>query len=310
MRNIYYTGTDVLNNRTGTVCRLLVGETLTYDLSTGEFPAVTTKKLAFKSVCGELLGFFRGHTSAAQYRGLGCNIWDANANATPAWVSSLFRKGEDDLGNIYAKQWTSWDNYFETDNSELARVLMRSKDYKLVACHRNKRILKKTINQLEVALEKLITDPSDRRIIVTGWNPGDIDKSALPACHTSYNFVSVNGVLHVNMTLRSADVFLGTPFNIASTAIFLSIMAKLSGHAIGKVIIHLDNAHLYSNHFDAVLEQLEKPVLKPPKLWLSNNIKPITDVKDIKGVFERIEPDDIKLLDYISADSIWAPMAK
>lgn len=309
MRKIYDTGTYVLNKRTGIVCRLLVGETLTYDLSTGEFPAVTTKKLAFKSMRGELLGFFRGYTNAAQYRALGCGVWDANANSTPAWLDNMFRKGEDDLGPIYSKQWTEWDNYFETEDSVMVNKILIKGDYKLIAVSGKNYIFKRTINQLEVALEKLITDPSDRRIIVTGWNPGDMDKCALPACHTNYNFISVNGVLHVNATLRSADVFLGTPFNTASTATFLSIMARLSGHTPGKVIVHLDNAHLYSNHFDAVLKQLDNPVLASPKLWLSDNIKPITDIKDIKGVFTRIEPDDIMLLNYVSAEPITAPMA-
>lgn len=309
MRKIHIEGTDILNERTGIVCRLLVGETLTYDLSKGDFPAITTKKLAFKNMRGELLGFFRGYTNAAQYRKLGCTIWDDNANKTKAWVDNPFRKCEDDLGPIYAKQWTEWDNYHETTDRHLASTLMKDNSYILISCTNNNYVFKRTINQLEVALKKLITDPSDRRIIVTGWNPGDMDKCALPACHTNYNFISVNRVLHVNMTLRSADVFLGTPFNIASTALFLRIMARLSGHTPGKVIIHLDNAHIYSNHFDAVSEQLKNPVLPPPSLWLSDDIKPITDYDDIKGAFERIQPNDIELMNYQSAGSISAEMA-
>jgi len=207
-------GIDIFNARTNIVCRTLIGAQVEFDLSSGLFPAVTTKKLAFKAVKGELLGFFRGYTSAADFRALGCNVWNQNANETQAWLDNPFRKGEDDLGPIYGKQWTEWDNYYELIGSENPLIkTLEDKGYSKIGDNINNDpiyktkvsdvlIYKKTINQLEVALRTIITNPSDRRIIVTGWNPGDIDKVALPACHMDYRFIPVNGVLNVIMTIR------------------------------------------------------------------------------------------------------------
>jgi thymidylate synthase len=203
-------GIDIFNSRTNITCRTLIGAQVEFDLSSGLFPAVTTKKLAFKGVKGELLGFFRGYTSAADFRALGCNVWNQNANETPAWLDNPFRKGEDDLGPIYGKQWTEWDNYYEVSGEdEDTAIHLEEYGYILAArkidpflANKDVLIYKKTINQLEVALRTIITNPSDRRIIVTGWNPGDIDKVALPACHMDYRFIPANGILNVVMTIR------------------------------------------------------------------------------------------------------------
>lgn len=308
-------GQDQLNIRTGKVCRALVGYQLQYDLSDG-FPAITTKKLAFANMKGELLGFFRGYTNAADFRALGCTVWDDNANKTPAWLANPVRKGQDDLGVIYGKQWTDWTAYREaaSDDSATADRLFEA-GYRLVCDDGKVSVFRKGINQLENALHKLITDPSDRRIIVSGWNVGELDLMALPPCHMDYRFVAFDGptaeapkVLHVVMTIRSWDLFLGAPFNIASTSLFLAIMARLAGMVPGTVTIQATNAHIYEDHFDQVREQLQREHLLQPSLRISDRIKPVT-ADEVSGAFRSIEPADIELVGYQSHAAIKAPMA-
>lgn len=309
-------GYDIMNERTGKVCRTMVGAQLKFDLREG-FPAITTKKLAFAGVLGELLGFFRGYTSAADFRALGCKVWDQNANETAAWLANPNRRGVDDLGPVYGAQWTDWHAYREIDLADDALIAdATQRGCELIAMNPSKTVgvFLNRINQLERALHTLITNPSDRRIIVSGWNVGEIDRMALPPCHMDYRFVSVPTSpghapkLHVVMTIRSWDTFLGGPFNIASTAIFLAIMARLSGHEAGTVTIQATNAHIYEDHFDQVTVQLGRDHLQPPRLWLSDHIKAVK-ADEVTGAFTRIEPVDVQLSGYESHAAIKAPMA-
>ena len=301
-------GIDVFNERTQKTCRTLVGAQLEFDLSNGEFPAVTTKELAFKSMKGELLGFFRGYDNAADFRSLGCGIWNKNANETPAWLANPNRKGVDDLGRIYGVQWNNWKAYKIVKDLKEAKSEVDGYKLEMYDQYNKKALYVQSINQLEKALRTIITNPSDRRIIVSAWNPGELDQMALPPCHVDYRFTPINDYLHIVMTIRSWDLFLGASFNIASTALFLSIMAELSGYLPGKVIIQATNAHLYSDHFDALEEQLTRDVFPSPQLMLSNNINKVS-LDEIPGVFTRINPEDIWLENYKHHDPIKAPMA-
>lgn len=304
------TGVDQFNTRTGRTCRALVGCQLQYDLREG-FPAITTKKLAFKSMVGELLGFFRGYDNAADFRALGTKIWDQNANETQAWLDNPNRKGLDDLGRVYGKQWKDWRSYREiasSDNDGAARLFEAG--YRLVCDDGKVAVFRKSINQLENALRTLLVNPSDRRIIVSGWNPGEMDLMALPPCHMDYRFVAFENprVLNVVMTIRSWDLFLGAPFNISETALFLAVVARLAGYEPGVVTIQATNAHIYDNHFDQVREQLGREHFARPRLVLSDRINSVS-VGEISGAFERIEPSDIWLEGYQCHDAIKAPMA-
>lgn len=310
LRDVLDNGIDQFNTRTGRTCRALVGCQLQYDLRDG-FPAITTKQFAFKSMVGELLGFFRGYDNAADFRALGTKIWDQNANETQAWLDNPYRKGLDDLGRIYGKQWTDWRSYREVKSSDSVEVdRLFEAGYKLVCDDGQVAVFRKNINQLESALKTLIANPSDRRIIVSGWNPGEIDQMALPPCHMDYRFVAFDNpkVLNVVMTIRSWDLFLGAPFNIAETALFLSIMARLAGYAPGVVTIQATNAHIYDTHFEQVREQLSREHFKAPSLVLSDNIRPVS-LDEIPGAFTRTEPSDISLGGYQSHAAIKAPMA-
>jgi thymidylate synthase len=311
MRN----GTDQLNTRTGKICRAIVGKQIVYDVYE-KFPAVTTKKLAFKESKGEVLGFFRGYDNAADFRAIGCHIWDKNANETKAWLENPYRKGIDDLGRIYGVQWTRWRDT-RLVGFDMFNTLVPGSDYKCLGhivnpeTNSTQWIIQREINQLENALRTIITNPSDRRIIISAWNVAELDMMALVPCHMDYLFVPFEDtkVLHLVMRIRSWDIFLGAPFNIASTALILSIMAKLSGYTPGTITIQATNAHAYSDHFDQIVEQLTREHFELPVLKLSDNVKTVTDMSEIKGIFTRIEPDDIWLEGYASHAAIKAPMA-
>lgn len=303
-------------DRTGTGTVSAIGRSITYQLSPAFEPAITTKKLAFKAVKGELLGFFRGYDSAAQFRALGCGVWDKNANednpvSPNAWLRNPNRKGVDHLGAIYGVQWTRWrDTKLARTPAEDERY--RSRGYELVARDdaRGVSVWERTINQLEEALRALIKDPYSRRVIVSGWRVDDLDAMALPPCHVAYWWgVMPDGKLHGTLWIRSNDLFLGHPFNAASMGIFTAIMARLSGHEPGSVTIFISDAHIYKDHLEQTKELLSREAFEPPQLWLSDNIRRITDEADIKGAFERIEPSDIELLGYTSHGAIKANMA-
>ena len=297
-------GIDQLNTRTNKICRAIVGYQFQTDISKC-FSAITMRRLPFVNMKGELLGFFRGYTNAADFRKLGCKFWDKNANETKTWLTNELRKGEDDLGPIYGKQWTDWVNR-EIAIGDAERDIYLKRGYEVTMYAKQKDndteyqyLMERHINQLEKVLHTLITNPSDRRCIVSGWNVGELDMMALPPCHMDYKFVVIEGILHCVMGIRSWDLYLGAPSNIAATALFASIMARLAGYKPGTITIQATNAHLYEDSFEATELLLKREVRDLPTLYLSDNIKQITNLEDIKGAFERIEPSDIDLIGYM-----------
>lgn len=264
------------NNRTGIKTYSIVGEMLSFDMKDG-FPAITTKKLAFNAVKGELLGFLRGYTSAADFRKLGCNIWNANANENEAWLNNPARKGEDDLGCIYGSNWINFNG--------------------------------EGVNQIKNALSEIVNNPTSRRIRVTAWNPLKLDQMALPPCHTDFQFYVNVETRELSMTMnqRSCDLFLGIPFNIASYALLLHIVAEATGYTPRHLKMFLGDIHIYENHVEQVKEQLSRTEFKLPQL----HIKHWNEDFDISmyGWIQSIEPDDIELDAYLSHQSISAPMA-
>lgn len=286
LRAILETG-DRQANRTGIDAVSMPGYMLRFDLTQG-FPAVTTKKLFFDTgVVGELVGFLRGYDNAADFRKLGCNIWNDNANKNKTWLANPNRKGEDDLGRIYGVQWRSWHSktnlYHHPDDR--ACVFMKTE----------------SLDQVQKALDTIKNDPTNRRIIVNAWRPDEFDQMSLPPCHILYQFLCnvERKELSMCMYQRSCDSFLGVPFNIASSALFLSIIAKLTGYTPRWFTHFLADAHIYVNHFDAVNEQLSRSPFILPKLQLS----------DRDWTVDTIEPTDIQLINYQHHPAIKAPMA-
>jgi len=282
LQNILDNGND-RPDRTGVGTKSLFGLQLSFDLAQG-FPAITTKKLAWRSVVSELLWFIEGSGDELRLREIlhgdryinKKTIWTDNATA-PYWTAKRLQRHAGDLGRIYGIQWRKW-------RKPLIRV--------------NKVVLQNHDQLLEL-IAGIKDDPYSRRHIITAWNPGELELMALPPCHMMAQFYVANGRLSCQMYQRSADMFLGVPFNIASYALFTHMIAQVCNLEVGELIIALGDAHIYSNHIDQVREQLSRKPLTLPTLKLNPDISVITDF----GM------EDIELVDYNSHDAIKAEMA-
>lgn len=256
LQQVFETGID-REGRNGAT-RALFGMQMRFNMEDG-FPAVTTKKLAFRSMKAELLGFLRGYDHVDQFQKLGTRIWNANAEA---WG----RDGS--LGRIYGVQWRKW----KTENG--------------------------TIDQLGDVIKQIQTNPYSRRHVVTAWNPAELDEMALEPCHVLFQFFVADGKLSMQMYLRSCDMFLGVPFNIASYALLLHMVAQVTGLTPSEFVLTLGDAHIYHEHFDAVQTQLKRRPYPRPRLVLNPKISSI----------DAFKMQHIQLEDYQHHDTIRAPM--
>ncbi len=276
-------------DRTGVGTVSLFAEQLRFDLSEG-FPAITTKKLAWKSVVSELLWFIEGsgderrlaeilygdREARTDHGVLKPTIWTENANSK-YWVDRKKKRYKEDLGRVYGVQWRQWR----------APVLGVNK---MGIRH---------VDQLQQLIKGIKEDPNGRRHIITAWNPGELDLMALPPCHCFAQFYVNNGKLSCQMYQRSADIFLGVPFNIASYALFTHMIAQVCDLEVGELIITFGDVHLYCNHLEQAQMQLERTSFPYPKLNLNPKIKDIT----------KFAMSDISLENYQSHGAISAPMA-
>jgi thymidylate synthase len=270
-------------DRTGVGTRGIFGLQMRFDLTQG-FPAITTKKLAWRACVSELLWFIEGSGDEYRLREIlhgsryseKKTIWTDNATA-PYWVQKRLQRHPGDLGRVYGVQWRRW-------RKPLIRV--------------NKVVLQNHDQLLEL-IAGIKEDPYSRRHIISAWNPGEIEFMALPPCHMMAQFYVNNGKLSCQMYQRSADMFLGVPFNIASYALFTHMLAQVCNLEVGDLIITIGDAHIYNNHFDQVKEQLTREPLPLATLKLNPDISVITD----------FEMEDIVLEGYTSHDAIKAPMA-
>ena len=235
-------------NRTGIRTLSLPGASMRFDLSQG-FPAVTTKKLAFKSAVGELVGFLRGYRSAAEFRALGCKVWDQNANENAAWLANPYRLGEDDLGPVYGVQWRNWPAFKALPASATGQIAdALGRGYMRIADTADGQVvLYKAVDQLRQCLDTIVNNPSDRRIIFHGWNWAQLEEMALPPCHLLYQFLPNAGTREISLCLyiRSNDIGLGTPFNLTEGAALLHLVGRLTGFKAEMVqLLHRRRAHL------------------------------------------------------------------
>jgi thymidylate synthase len=248
-------------DRTGTGTLSLFGHQMRFNLNEG-FPLVTTKRLHLRSIIHELLWFLKGDTNIGYLKENGVTIWDEWADA----------KG--DLGPVYGQQWRAWPKDDQT-----------------------------TIDQIKWVIEEIKNNPFSRRLIVTAWNPADIDKMALAPCHCLFQFhvTQINHEMRLSCQLyqRSADVFLGVPFNIASYALLTHMVAQATGCVVGDFVHSLGDAHLYLNHLDQARIQCARTPKKLPTLKLNPTI---TDIFDFTY-------DDITILDYDPWPALAAPIA-
>jgi thymidylate synthase len=268
------------DDRTGTGTISLFGEQLKFDLSQS-FPAITTKKLAWKSVVSELLWFIEGSGDERRLKEL--LHGDANSEKKTIWTDNLNasywkrKKHAFDLGRIYGVQWRNW----------------RAPVFSV-----NKMGIKH-VDQLQQVINSIKEDPYGRRHIITAWNPGELESMALPPCHCFVQFYVNNGKLSCQMYQRSADIFLGVPFNIASYALFTHMIAQVCNLNVGELIITFGDVHLYNDHIEQAKEQLSRKPFPYPSLSLN---KEVTDINKFKM-------SDIELVGYQSHEAIKAPMA-
>ena len=245
------------SDRTGTGTLSVFGYQMRFDLKRG-FPAVTTKKLHFRSIIHELLWFLRGDTNTRYLHEHGVSIWDE-------WADE---KG--DLGPVYGYQWRSWP---APDGRHL--------------------------DQIAKVLEQLRKTPDSRRIIVSAWNVADLDKMALQPCHAFFQFYVAEGRLSCQLYQRSADIFLGVPFNLCSYALLTHMLAQQTGLKPGEFIWTGGDCHLYLNHLQQVDEQLSRDPHDLPKLLIKRKPPSLFDY----------QYDDFEITDYQSHTAIKAPIA-
>jgi thymidylate synthase len=234
---------EIKEDRTGTGTISLFGVQRKYDLRKG-FPLLTTKKVLFSAVLHELLWFLKGST----------NINEGLAEHTPIWNAWADENGE--LGPVYGYQWRKW-NRFDWNEDD--------KEWKL-----------SHVDQIQQAIDMIKNNPTSRRIIVNAWNVGDVPKMALPPCHMFFQFYVVNGRLDCQLYQRSADIALGVPFNIASYAVLMHMVAQECGLEAGIFTHTMGDAHIYSNHIKGMKEQLARAPKALPQLKMAN--KPFWDL--------------------------------
>lgn len=298
---------SIRKDRTGTGTKSVFGHQIRFDLQKG-FPLLTTKRVWFKLVRGELLWFLKGDTNIKYLLENNIHIWDEWAFERyitsedyngPDMTNFGIRIQEDEefnkvyqlekekfnntilndetfakehgtLGNVYGAQWRSWPT---TKGG--------------------------TIDQIKNVIQSIKENPDSRRHIVSAWNPEEVPDMALPPCHTLFQFYVQDGKLSCQLYQRSADVFLGVPFNIASYALLTHLIAHETGLEVGEFVHTFGDAHLYLNHIDQINEQLSREIRPFPKLVLNT---------DKKSIFD-FEIDDIKVEDYHPHKSIKAPIA-
>ncbi|WP_125703307.1 thymidylate synthase [Lacticaseibacillus daqingensis] len=294
-------------DRTGTGTYSLFGAQLRFDLSQG-FPLLTTKKVPLGLIKSELLWFLHGDTNIQYLLQHNNHIWDEWAFARyvqdpayqgpdmtdfgrrrledPAFAATYeatlaafdaqivaddaFAARYGDLGNVYGSQWRAW----RTSQGD-------------------------TIDQLQQVIDMIQTTPNSRRLIVSAWNPEDVPTMALPPCHTLFQFYVNDGRLSLQLYQRSADMFLGVPFNIASYSLLLALVARETGLAVGEFVHTFGDAHIYANHLTQVQEQLSRTPTAAPKLWLNPAKRHIAE----------FDMADIKVTDYHPQPAIKAPVA-
>lgn len=273
LKQIMINGVDQ-KDRTGVGTRSIFGYQMRFNLQDG-FPAVTTKKLAWKAVLSELLWFIEGSGDERRLAEIlhgtrdpnKKTIWTGNAQAE-YWKDKA--RFEGDLGRVYGVNWRFW----QAPNGQ-------------------------NVDQVARLIEQIKKDPYSRRHILTAWNVGELEEMALPPCHVLSQFYVREGKLSCHLFQRSADFFLGIPFNIASYALFTHMIAHVCDLEVGEFLHTITDAHIYHDHFDAVNEQLKREPLAHPQLLIKRKVNSIDD----------FTMDDFELVGYKSHDKIEAKMA-
>ena len=258
-RKIFLEG-NLKNDRTGTGTISLFGQQMRFDLSES-FPLITTKRVWFKGVAYELLWFLKGSSNVKWLQSHDVHIWDE-------WADS-----EGNLGPVYGVQWRSWPAPTPDDPN-------------------------RTIDQIAKVIKQIKVNPDSRRLIVSAWNPAEVDDMALPPCHALFQFYVVDGKLSCQLYQRSCDMFLGVPFNIASYALLTCMVAQQTGLKPGEFVWTGGDCHIYDNHVDQVIEQISRTPYPYPTL----------EITKAAGI-DQYNYEDFHVLNYQHGATIKAPIA-
>lgn len=268
-------GVWVNNERTGKKCLTVINHDLTYDVGSGAFPLVTTRKSFWKSAIAEIIGYLRGYDNAADFRSLGTKTWDANANQNSDWLANPNRKGEDDCGFIYGKVAR---NFPKPDGGN--------------------------IDLLAQIVEDLKAGKDNRGEILTFYHPGAFHMGCLRPCMYSHHFSILGDTLFLNSTQRSCDVPLGLNFNMVQVYVLLAIMAQITGLKPGKAYHKIVNCHIYEDQLALMRDvQLKRTPFPSPKLFINPEIKTLEDIETW------VTMDDFALQDYEYHPAIQYPFS-
>lgn len=235
-------GTWVVHKRSGKGRLTVIDVNLEYDCSEGKMPILTTKKTYWKSAIAEMLGYLRGYRNVKDFNIIGCHTWDANAN-NEQWLTNSSRQGDGDMGRVYGVQGRRWLNFAGERTDQLKNIY-----------------------------DKLCRGEDDARLILTFYNPGEVDMGCLPACMHTHTFSLVEGTLFLTSYQRSCDIPLGLPFNMIQCAWLLRVMAEITGHKAGKVFHKIVNAHIYEDQIEGIKEQITREPYDSPTLEMSPEI--------------------------------------
>lgn len=266
------------DDRTGTGTLSVFGHQMRFPLSGGQIPLLTTKRLYWWGIVKELLWFISGQTDANILKRKQCHFWDDNSTREFLDQRGLSHYEEGDLGPVYGFQWRHWGAAYKTCHDDYSG---------------------QGIDQLANVISQLKTDPSSRRIVLSAWNPGDLDKMALPPCHILAQFYVHDYKLSCQVYQRSADVGLGVPFNIASYALLTHLLAHICDLIPHELVYTTGDTHIYKNHIEALKTQLTRAPLPLPTLRLNPCIRGI----------EFFTYESITLLGYQSYPGIYMKMA-
>ncbi|MDU0112961.1 thymidylate synthase [Psychrosphaera aquimarina] len=244
-------GTWIENKRTGKRCLTVINAELNYDVGANEFPMITTRKSYWKAAIAELLGYIRGYDNAADFRSIGCNTWNANANENDVWLNNPHRKGEDDMGRVYGVQGRRWakpDGGF--------------------------------VDQLKKLVVDLSNGIDDRGEILSFYNPGEFHMGCLRPCMHTHTFSLLGDTLYLTSYQRSCDVPLGLNFNQVQVFVLLALVAQITGNKAGKAYHKIVNAHIYEDQLELMRDvQLKRDPFPSPKLIINPKIKSLEDLE-------------------------------
>jgi thymidylate synthase len=254
-------------DRTGVGTKSIFGTQSRYSLRNDTIPLITTKRVFWKGVVEELLWFIKGSTNAKELSSKGVKIWDANGSREFLDKHGFNNREEGDLGPIYGFQWRHFGAQYKDMHTNYSG---------------------EGVDQLKEVIHKIKTNPHDRRIIMSAWNPSDLNKMALPPCHAFVQFYVNDFELSCLLYQRSGDVGLGVPFNIASYSLLTHMIAHVTGLKAAEFIHTIGDAHIYLNHMNALEEQLSREPRKFPTLIIKNNTNDI----------DQFQASDFELKDY------------